>query len=736
MTSNPAGEDARRDRWPFFCNVAIASITAVICWLRMGTWVTGEDPFIYLKLARRLLESGFSREAVAELAAFIAPIYPLWITLVLGVAGPAAVYVLNLVTWILLVALAGRWVAQQMKPNERIFEVWMGAVFALVLLGGYGLNVHFLLLPFRETTALLVVVLALLMWDRAVRASSYGCGLATGLLTILAMGIREPVALALVGPVLFDLWRIFRYRSSARPLLGVVTLPLLVLILLTSLYLIDVWQPNFQIKLWWSSLTAGAAGSRYINRLVETAHWIPGELGWFGIISAVWAFWRQRRHPHIFWSYFFPSLLFLAFHAGYTPHRRYFLMTLFFLIPAVGYGSYDAFGTLAGRFIGRSGRKRAAWALAWSALMAVLLWTAVHVQPWGSRVSRDDVRQMARALSVVSDKQIAVDPRCRRLVDALVTYADMQPVNFADDAFRKTRWSIVPLNDAALYPPDRPLQQVLWPNLLRYYGRADRSDASTLRFPLGQARFQVKGWTPWDHRVIECEVDLKEGWGVLWLDLGAGDDVPSPASVVVQTGEKVLWRGDVSARGWQPIAVRTPEATGATLRVRIEAATGCLPDQPIVAVQRARRFVSFGLTNQRSLSTDRWMEGDGPAAPRPSWRLAAPAHFLRRVRLPIPSGELIGAWSCRLTWLRKGKELERQNLIEIRSPSLAETSRTIWPVGEATLNVELSGAGAFGASGADHDLALDVVVQDPVNVILAEVQLCYDPPDRNAGPEN
>lgn len=250
--SHPAGKTAEHmaARRQMACVALIAMAVAGACWARMGTFATGEDPATYIRLAKRVLESGFSLQSLVEIVDFLAPVFPLWVTAIVGLAGPLAVYVVHPVLWVALMVITARWATCVFREERPLAVCWMGVLIPIFLIGGYPLNIHFLLLPFRETMALAMAVAGLLVWLRAVQRASFGLGLLAGALVLLTIGIREPMLLAFVGPTLVSMVATRRGRGSARPIWGLLTLPLVSAAGALLLLLSGRLSPNLQMHLW------------------------------------------------------------------------------------------------------------------------------------------------------------------------------------------------------------------------------------------------------------------------------------------------------------------------------------------------------------------------------------------------------------------------------------------------------------------------------------------------------
>ncbi|MBU1909601.1 MAG: hypothetical protein KJ726_06120 [Verrucomicrobia bacterium] len=171
---------------------ACAASAAVVLWfhLRILTYVTAQDPFLYIRLARKLVAASFSPAEIVGVFAWMMPGYPLLLAAAIRLAGPFAPYWVNLpftIGLFMLIALLARRLYADGLPlvAMTLYAVW-------IILGGHGLNPHFLLYPFRESPMLFFCLLGFLLILVAREKGRVTGYVLAGLSFLLAGAIREP----------------------------------------------------------------------------------------------------------------------------------------------------------------------------------------------------------------------------------------------------------------------------------------------------------------------------------------------------------------------------------------------------------------------------------------------------------------------------------------------------------------------------------------------------------------
>lgn len=192
--TQPSGSKAERHpatRSPVWLPMLLGCGALVFMLLRIRTFVTGQDPFWYIALARQVLEGRTLADELAPGLAFVAPGYPLILALSISLFGPFAPYGVNVVFGIVfvcvLVVLSRRVYGPGSSPTIVLFAT------LYVVVSGYDLNAHFLLYPFRGMPIYALMFLGFLLIHAAgdTRGGA-GLAVASGTCFLAAIGIREP----------------------------------------------------------------------------------------------------------------------------------------------------------------------------------------------------------------------------------------------------------------------------------------------------------------------------------------------------------------------------------------------------------------------------------------------------------------------------------------------------------------------------------------------------------------
>ena len=513
--------------------VAVAAGT-LWAYLRIHTYATGQDPRTYLVMAKWILAGhGAGGDGL------VVPGWPLALAAVMKVFGIHAAFWTNVPLFVLLV-LSVQALAERLTGSWRRGAA-VAAGTALLALGGFENNPHFLLWAFRQTPMYLTAVLALLATERAVARQAEGRLRA-------ATGWLAASLLAAAGGVLV--------RET-----GVLVLPAMGMYWLAAA---AGWagpdglarQPA-RVRWFLVALSAGtgaagllAAGAAYALRgagaasqqagwmlqmvphlfahpfrdspLMDMVRLIPEELGaagCLGLAVGVPAAFRRRNRGFLF-LFLLPALLYLGFDGLLKVHRRFFLSTLFFLSPLAMLGActvaewvWRAVSRAAGRAgvsAAWKGRMRTAGRMAvWAALGIWCAATVSRIVPWGVCVSRAEVD---RALEVLAPwtgpgRPVLLDERARFLADVLEVFSDwpLESVtpDSADGCLADPPLVFVrPENGKALHwairgvPADRVLERHA--KLVPVPGGGE--------FALGASEYRVMQVLPWDRRHVSCRL--------------------------------------------------------------------------------------------------------------------------------------------------------------------------------------------------------------------------------------
>lgn len=507
--------------------VAIAACT-LWAYGKVHTYATGQDPRTYLVLAKGMLEGNTEGGGSAGL---VVPGWPLVLAGVMKVFGVHAAFWTNVPLFVLLIGLLGI-LSGRLSGSWRQGTV-VAAGSALLMLGGFEHNPHFLLWAFRQTPIYLTAVLAFLCLERAVARRSEGrrgaaagwlggafawvaAGMLvreTGVLIVPALGLYLLAdALGWIGPAdkghgRWLLAGIFAGAGAAAALAVAAAWRMGVLSGSAQTgYLIDLLPHVF--------------GRFY--RLREPLGWIPDELGWGGCMALATGIGLsvRRRDRGYLLLFLLPAVSYFLFDGLIKAHRRFFLSTLFFLSPVAMLG---ACGTAKAAWralqwimdrqeVPAKWRKRtrmAGWSAAWLGMAAWCAAVVVHIRPWGVQATRADVDHALEAMApwAGDGRPVLVDGRARFLEDVVAVFTDwpMLAVDRGNAAscVRDPPLAFVrPENRAALHwaAPGAPADKIL-----ERWGRLDEVPGGGA-FQLGESKYRVLRVARWDGRCAVHEL--------------------------------------------------------------------------------------------------------------------------------------------------------------------------------------------------------------------------------------
>ncbi len=142
---------------PLVLLVCMVFVTCVQ--IRVVTYVCGNDPMLYQRAARVILQPElYGMTALREALTFVAPGYTLLLAMTIRLFGDLAPYWLNF--GLLLISLPLMWIVFRALTGS---DQAAGLIIMLampVLFGGHELSAPFLLYPFREMPVVLCVFAA------------------------------------------------------------------------------------------------------------------------------------------------------------------------------------------------------------------------------------------------------------------------------------------------------------------------------------------------------------------------------------------------------------------------------------------------------------------------------------------------------------------------------------------------------------------------------------------------
>ncbi len=621
--------DIRKEPWrlgkhgfAFLAMLMAWAFLWIVQW-RVGTYVCGNDPMLYIRAARTLLRPDFyGAEAVRQALTFVVPGHPVFLAVVIKLFGSLSPYWINAV--VLTAALPLMWFTfRRLMGSDR------AAAFSLlaplwIVFSGHPLHAPFLLYPFRETPRFFLVYLsyALLLAGRRSGRIRIFCLLASSLALLSACAIREPSALVLPG------------------------------LLLGMAGLSSSWVDRFKAWAWFLApwLLAGVAAwaifsrfsihdfsqfsvMRYLGnhqvameRVGKMMAWFPERTGgWLGLfliaIGVVRACWENRRL--LAW-FLLPAFLFLAFCAYMQMHDRYFLTSILFLAVFAGYGLE---GLCAGAdwifhsfAIFDGWRRPASDVFAGCALMLLVVGLARipgKLSVWGPAVRASEVREwqaLVAGLEPAADGRvrIATEQRTRYLEDMILSYTDAELL----DPKQMDEWPpevlpvhyFRPLNRKALWATPQ------WLMYLKVFAHRIIEDRMDLRpagsgasphYAIGAGRYTRYVAVPWSRGPHEQEVEVASGRDqILWLDWGRSDSEITKDLCLSDAATGEIWiRHAVTGNGIQALFLPAETASGSKARLTVKA-DAPIPSRPVFAISAADQPFDFDLGKERRISAN------------------------------------------------------------------------------------------------------------------------------------
>ncbi|MBP7830047.1 MAG: hypothetical protein KA248_09035 [Kiritimatiellae bacterium] len=612
--------------------------------LRILTYVTAQDPFIYIRLARRLAEASFRPAAVLEVFRWMMPGYPLWLAAAIGIGGPFAPYWVNLPftigLFILLVLIARRLYGDGLSlVAMTLFGLWL-------ILAGHALNPHFLLYPFRESPMLFFCLLGSLLALASREKGGSARLFFSGLSFLLAGAMREPALFC----VPFAAWAIARAAGRGRRAraLGWFLLPFLPAALLwLGMSLARGGWGTAQMSFWVYGWPEGGAWVklRHAGRAfaVMLAAWVRSA-GWWGAaltaIGAADAAWRRREALLLFLA---PGLLLLLFYGCHGEHPRYVLEALVLMAPLAMGGV-----ALCARGLERpSGRLfRGRGELAISGLLAVVFLVPCaallrRAAPWGIRVSRADIRRFREQVRPYegTNNLVFLDTRCRYLADAFASYTR---VRTADPlSAERVRGDSVrmfyadPAGRDAYVATGRDYQGVPPETMLRHYFDVEPAGEAG-RVQLGPQVYRMKEVRPWTATRALFPLPANSSVPLLaWLDFQAATQaVKTVALLDERQGVLRSWSLGPAVQ-LQPIYLDPGEAAAF---VSITSGRP-FPAGVLRGLDEAGRPRAHDLTRPRPLSLTSWFRPPFvTAGPRHKYGVAFPGAGVLEIP-PVAGGE-------------------------------------------------------------------------------------------------
>lgn len=585
--------------------LALSMVFVLAVQWRVVTYVCGNDPMLYQRAARVILQPGlYGWVAWRQALTFVAPGYPLFLAFVIGVFGDLAPYWSNFVLLLLLLPLMW-WVFWRLTGRPRAAALCVFCSWVIVF-SGHPLHAPFILYPFRETFRLLLVYLSfgLLLQSFVRDRARFRWCLGGSLMLIAACLVREPTALLVPG-VLLGLgvksrcWR-ERVKQIVVFLAPWVLCGLVGFGILQFVELVEVSQ--FSVVGYLRNSAVALA------RAKQMAGWLPTRVGgWMGAgliaIGLAGALWRA---PVMLFWFCLPSITLFVFHAFMQMHDRYFLTSVLFMSVFAGLGVdviWSGFNGLAGRWIRRPEWLRRArclgYALVFSGMAVAAFLVVRKVAPWGPEIRGRDVREwqvLVDSLTPSADGRIrfAVEQRCRYLEDLLMAYTDVDLLDPKQIDSWPEGWSPAyyfhPLNRAAEYATPQ------WLMYLQVYADKLLSDRLNLArldigpMSIGSGHYQGFRVDPWRAGVSSQLIEGVSLHDPIWLNWGRGQqEIRKQVAVVDGDSGQALAEVNTVGVGLQAVAIPSGIKSVSNVLVQVYSSAP-VPSLPVVDVLEGQWF--------------------------------------------------------------------------------------------------------------------------------------------------
>lgn len=692
----------RPSAWAWVASWAGSGLVLLAAQLRILTYLTGQDPFTYVRLGLELLQNGLSLEALRKVAAFIVPGYPLFLAMVVRGFGPYAP------AWVGFFWLWGALTGLLLLGRKWGLGPWGGLLMATTLLWllwrGDPLHAHYLLYAFRGGPQFFVVVWAVVLVESADPVRPRGglrLSLATGVLIAGAL-IRETSLMALPGLLAWAALAPAWAKHRGRAVLCLLA-PVAIVLAGGLAYALAVGRgTNEQAVVWWSYLRHLDAAS-YGRRLLGCFRSIGDSAGWIGSLLFALGLWLQRRKPFRLALWLVPALGLACFYAVFMVHRRYALDS-FLLLAVVAAAGLAAGIVEAGRCM--RPRLRAAW-LAGSlvVMLGLNLQVVRKLPPWQQKVSRDQVEHLATATHrhETDPGRIWADWNCPFLIEAAWTFLGGDPLSKWErfpSGLDSQGWCYWRAAGAAAF------SGVRCEDLIRRHADlrplVDETGAAE-EATLGSLRYTLHRVTPWTERRVEQEWSpAPNGPPLLWLDFQASDpDAQRQVRLLAADGaERQRWalpRGN----GLIPLFVTAaPPAADSAFRLVVES-SNVLPAELLRRPEIRDGWANFTMVQGRWPSALEWiLPPASRSAPREKWgaTFADAAVFDCPVPAGMPGGELLWAFTLEPRY-RHGEEVVFHYAIaeqpvltvadRLNRPRLVHEIRMKPPQGSSRAKIEL-----------------------------------------------
>lgn len=697
------------------------------------SYATGQDVRIYFHYVDRFIESGFSAASIAACARTVVPGYPLLLAVGKLLVGYFAVYWINIPLFILCALL----LAGLFKKQFRFSEIGlMLMLFLGLVLTGYDLNPHFLLLPFRGVVewffmfAVLACAVSALDTTHSPRRRSW-MALGTGILLLVGAAFRETVVFILAPVSLCAVWQGCRRDKTAWRVLGLMWLPVVcggLVVVLGRLFSGERIM-NKQVRLW-LRYARDPDGLNWLPDILKTLYTELRPAGVLLLAAGLYTGWRRRAKGILI--LFLLACMLILFYAQYkTLHLRYVLSIagLLAVIAGLGLGAVcsGAMKYLAPRFA------KGLWLAVWAGLAVWISISVSKMESWGPKITQHDIQSL-QAHPLSRTESILMEANYRFLTDVLLNFTDVRPVDLL-----VTRRLDKPMDldgvyllrtddETGYFPMNRWITQEQW---ARHFYDLHPTDGTLTVGGVDFDVYQVRDWQPGTHTQSIPPPPASHG-GVLWLDFHAGiENGRVQVELMPPSGDAIHVPLD-APKGFIPIAVGGAAGESETEEKPGEWRLSITSEQPIPS-DIAAAWTDFGATRWFSMEIERtpsvlvW-PGDDFLEQHPAAKHGAPVIGYGDLHLPLVQGPAAnGMYTVRLRLTVY--PAAKQDIIGTFGPSwLPEGVPWTLRKGRATKQVDWSGPVRADSSGT-WDLHITEGLPEGQYLRVEAIGFSYNPPD-------
>jgi hypothetical protein len=636
---------------------AAAVVSVLFLWgaIRIQTYVTAQDPFWYIALARQFLGLIELEGAYSMGIQFVSPGFPLLLALTIKLFGPFGPHGLNTLLGI------GFFFSFAHLAYRLSNTPWRTAIILLVtflvIVAGYELNLHFLVYPFRGMAVYFFLVAGMAAVEICIRRDFPSAAFAAaGAFFAAAIAIREPAVFGVVGTFLYIAWEGgLRTSRTWRRLSALVAPTVLCLGAFTIHGATQGRLVNNQLAAFSHYLlnTAGTDLPQTIAAGIRIqAGYLVEEFTWAGIVGILVGVWASRRNKAALCFFLVPATLFFFFYSLYISHYRYVLSVIVFLCPLLGIGilaMLSGWELAIAKILPRAQRLLSPTV----AILLVIVCIAEirELTPWGRQVSRSDVADFLSELeAAIPEKNagVTLPAACRYLEDALLSFSAVKILEPADMraalAAGNPCYFLEPLNERSFYEgystASLDSAGVLEESVIRFYLQLPPPENSgeVRRIKFAEGEFAARPIELWSHDTIIEKIHVPPHRNmVLWLDFGERKTSAGVHAILQDAAGKEQHRWDpFPGRHLVGLALPARAAVTPHLTLHLES-NEPMPLHPLVGWQIGELPMKFPFNNKRSLSTHYWIHPPFQPA-RIQDRYAAVLEERGTLEIPLPRG--------------------------------------------------------------------------------------------------